>query len=121
MYYKVKRLNPELPDLDIDLQPCKREPMTAQQKAAYDAHLRTQLTELRTNYARSTICGSTANPLRSPQPRSVSCRPSILINDRAFGASNVNTHAAEREPPARVRRKTGRRMAGCGHAAAGRL
>jgi alpha-L-fucosidase len=39
MYYKVKRLNPESPDLDIDLKPCRRAPMTAAQKSAYDAHL----------------------------------------------------------------------------------
>jgi alpha-L-fucosidase len=100
MYYKVKRLNPELPDLDIDLKPCKREPMTAQQKAAYDAHLRTQLTELLTNYGKVDYLWFDGKPSPFIAAEIRKLQPSILINDRAFGAGDVNTHAAERELPA---------------------
>jgi alpha-L-fucosidase len=100
MYYKVKRLNPELPDLDIDLKPCKRAPMTAQQKAAYDAHLRTQLTELLTNYGKIDYLWLDGKPSPFTPDEIRKLQPSILINDRAFGAGDVNTHAAERELPA---------------------
>jgi alpha-L-fucosidase len=100
MYYKVKRLNLELPDLDIDLKPCQRAPMTAAQKAAYDAHLRRQLTELLTNYGKVDVLWFDGKPSSMTPAEIRKLQPSILINDRAFGSGDFNTHAAERELPA---------------------
>jgi alpha-L-fucosidase len=100
MYYKVKRLNPELPDLDMDLQPCQRPGMTEQQKAAYAAHLRTQLIELLTNYGKVDVLwfDGKPSPLTIQEIRKL--QPGILVNDRAFGTGDFNTHAAERNLPA---------------------
>ena len=100
MYYKVKRLNPESPDLDIDLKPCRRAPMTAAQESAYDAHLRRQLTELLTNYGKVDVLWFNGKPSPMTPAEIRKLQPSILINGRAFGSGDFNTHAAERELPA---------------------
>jgi alpha-L-fucosidase len=100
MYYKVKRLNPELPDLDIDLKPCQRPPQTDEQKAQYAAHLRTQLNELLTNYGKIDLLWFDGKPAPMSPEEIRKLQPGILINDRAYGIGDFNTHAAERELPA---------------------
>jgi alpha-L-fucosidase len=100
MYYKVKRLNPELPDLDIDLQPCRRPAPTTEQKARYEAYLRGQVTELLTNYGKVDVLWFDGKPAPMTVEEIRKLQPGILINDRAFGTGDFNTHAAERELPA---------------------
>jgi alpha-L-fucosidase len=100
MYYKVKRLNPELPDLDIDLRPCQRPAQTAQQKTRYEAYLRGQVTELLTNYGKVDVLWFDGKPAPMTVEEIRKLQPGILINDRAFGTGDFNTHAAERELPA---------------------
>jgi hypothetical protein len=75
VYYKVKRLNPELPNLDIDLKPGNRPRPVARQKAKYEAYLHGQLTELLTNYGKIDLLCSMASPRRCESRRSASCRP----------------------------------------------
>jgi alpha-L-fucosidase len=100
MYYKVKRLNPELPDVDIDLQPCRRPPQTDEQKARYAAYLRGQVNELLTNYGKVDLLWFDGKPAPLSPEEIRKLQPSILINDRAYGTGDFNTHAAERELPA---------------------
>jgi alpha-L-fucosidase len=100
MYYKVKRTNPELPDLDIDLKPCHRPGQTEEQKARYAAYLRGQVTELLTNYGQIDLLWFDGRPAPMTAQEIRKLQPGILINDRAYGTGDFNTHAAERELPA---------------------
>jgi alpha-L-fucosidase len=99
MYYKVKKLNPELPDLDIDLQPCQRPPQTPEQKARYEAYLRGQVTELLTHYGKVDLLWFDGKPAPLTAGEIRKLQPGILINDRAYGTGDFNTHAAERNLP----------------------
>jgi alpha-L-fucosidase len=92
-YYRAKKMNPEFPDLGLDLETVKLPPMPEEHAAKYRQYVRGQIRELLTNYGRIDLLwfdGKT-DAITIEEIREL--QPSIVVNDRGWGYGDFNTRA----------------------------
>ncbi len=101
LYHGAKKMNPGLPDLDIDLKPAKLPKPTPEETKAYHDYLRGQIKELLTNYGKIDLLWFDGKPDVISIDEIRAMQPGIVVNDRMWGYGDIFTRSERDLAPVR--------------------
>jgi alpha-L-fucosidase len=93
LYHGAKKMNPELPDLDIDLKAANLPKPTPEETKAYRDYLRGQIKELLTNYGKIDMLWFDGKPDVISIDEIRAMQPGIVVNDRMWGHGDIFTRS----------------------------